>query len=312
MDNGGQHENERHKMGLHRGVHTQWSMMPPNQMKETNALVMNKKIMQVIAEKNVAIEELNRAISNRNSALDERNEAIRLRDEAITARDTAYRERDSALSVLRFHGSSMKGTLGAIQRGTKRIHQCIGYPVDEAQTTDAFPLSLVKSENHVYAQQAKSNTKESKLRAKTVQTKEPVAKSPKKVKRVGEDLNRQVTTHGSKAEWDAQDLGLMEQINFDETTMPVPVCSCTGVPRQCYKGGKGGWQSSCCTTSLSVYPLPQLPNKRHGRIAGRKMSRSVFTRLLSRAAADGHNLSIPLDLKNYWAKHGTNRFITIK
>ncbi|KAK6120896.1 hypothetical protein DH2020_045353 [Rehmannia glutinosa] len=123
---------------------------------------------------------------------------------------------------------------------------------------------------------------------------------------------RRVTTDGSKAEWDSQDCGSMDQIRFDESTMPVPFCSCTGVPRQCYKWGSGGWQSSCCTTALSVYPLPQMPNKRHARMGGRKMSGSVFSRLLTRLAAAGRDLSVPLDLKNYWAKHGTNRYITIK
>ena len=104
----------------------------------------------------------------------------------------------------------------------------------------------------------------------------------------------------------------MDQISFDESTMPIPICSCTGVGRQCYKWGSGGWQSSCCTTTLSVYPLPQMPNKRHSRMGGRKMSGTVFTRLLSRLAAQGHDLSAPVDLRNYWAKHGTNRYITIK
>ncbi|PIN01237.1 hypothetical protein CDL12_26263 [Handroanthus impetiginosus] len=94
--------------------------------------------------------------------------------------------------------------------------------------------------------------------------------------------------------------------------MPVPVCSCTGVLRPCYKWGNGGWQSSCCTTNLSMYPLPAVPNKRHARVGGRKMSGSAFNKLLSRLAAEGHDLSNAVDLKEHWAKHGTNRYITIK
>ncbi|XWS40120.1 hypothetical protein CRYUN_Cryun18bG0112700 [Craigia yunnanensis] len=131
-------------------------------------------------------------------------------------------------------------------------------------------------------------------------------------KKVAEDLNRQAGTEVKKCktEWNGQDIGL-NMVNFDETRMPVPVCSCTGVPRQCYKWGNGGWQSSCCTTTMSSYPLPQMPNKRHARVGGRKMSGSVFTKLLSRLAAEEQDLSIPLDLKNYWARHGTNRYITI-
>ncbi|KAL3634269.1 hypothetical protein CASFOL_021323 [Castilleja foliolosa] len=79
-----------------------------------------------------------------------------------------------------------------------------------------------------------------------------------------------------------------------------------------YKWGNGGWQSSCCTTNLSMYPLPALPNKRHARIGGRKMSGSAFNKLLSWLTIEGHDLSNPVDLKENWAKHGTNRYITIK
>ncbi|CAI0382910.1 unnamed protein product [Linum tenue] len=124
----------------------------------------------------------------------------------------------------------------------------------------------------------------------------------------GEDLNdKQLVV----SNWKGSDLGL-NQIAFDDSTMPAPVCSCTGIFRQCYKWGNGGWQSSCCTTTLSMYPLPAVPNKRHARIGGRKMSGSAFSKLLSRLAAEGHDLAHPVDLKNHWAKHGTNRYITIK
>ncbi|KAK8454720.1 hypothetical protein SEVIR_4G020300v4 [Setaria viridis] len=114
-----------------------------------------------------------------------------------------------------------------------------------------------------------------------------------------------------KNEWKDQDLGL-NQVPFDESTMPAPACSCTGELRQCYKWGNGGWQSSCCTMSMSMYPLPVMPNRRHARMGGRKMSGSAFTKLLSRLAAEGHDLSTPVDLKDHWAKHGTNRYITIR
>lgn len=275
MDDHGQHENESHKMDHYRGVHEQWNIMPQYQLREDNVNVLNKKIMQAIAEKNAAIEELNRAIADRNAAIEERNKAMKLQNEAITARDVACRERDSAIAALRFQESSLNCPPGSIQRGTKRMHQSSEY------------------------YQEKSCTKEKK------------PKVPKKGKKVGEDLNKQIVTHGSKSGWDAQDVDLMEQINFDEATIPTPICTCTGVPRQCYKGGKGGWQSSCCTMSLSVYPLPQMPN-RHSRINGRKMSRGVFLRVLSRVAAEGHDLSIPIDLRNYWGKHGTNSSAAIK
>lgn len=311
MDNGGQHESGRLRVDIYHSVHTPWNMGPQYQMNEPNALFMNKKIMHIIAEKDAAIDELNRAMSDRNAALEDRNKAIKQRDEAIAARDTALRERDSAIAALRFQENSLNGNLGySNQRGTKRANHPVGpteaaYNAKEAQITNAIPIQVVSSED---------------VKAKRTKEKKPVSspkkpKSHKKGKQVGDDLkdlNRHVTTDGSKADWEAQDLGLIKQVDFDESSMAPPVCSCTGVLRQCYKWGNGGWQSSCCTTTLSEYPLPQMPNKRHSRVGGRKMSGSVFTRLLSRLAADGHDLSFPVDLKNYWAKHGTNRYITIK
>ncbi|PHT87418.1 hypothetical protein T459_09524 [Capsicum annuum] len=36
----------------------------------------------------------------------------------------------------------------------------------------------------------------------------------------------------------------LNQINFDESAMPVMVCSCTGTPQPCYKWGHSRWQSS--------------------------------------------------------------------
>ncbi|KAF7127272.1 hypothetical protein RHSIM_Rhsim11G0184300 [Rhododendron simsii] len=311
MDDRGQHDNGRHRVDFYHGVHSPWNMMPQYQMNEANALFMNKKIMHITAEKDAAMDELNRAVCDKNAALEELNGAIRQRDEAIAARDTALRERDSAIAALRFQENSMNGNLGySNQRGTKRTNHPVraseaDYNAKEAQITNAIPLSVVSSED---------------VKAKRPKEKKPVSspKKPKfhkKGKKVGDDLkdlNRHVTTDGSKAEWEAQDLGLIKQVDFDESSMAPPVCSCTGVLRQCYKWGNGGWQSSCCTTMLSEYPLPQMPNKRHARMGGRKMSGSVFTRLLSRLAADGHDLSFPVDLKNYWAKHGTNRYITIK
>ncbi|CBI37978.3 unnamed protein product, partial [Vitis vinifera] len=248
MDDGGQRENGRHKLDYYKGPQNPWNMMPQHHLKEQNALTMNKKVVNILAERDNAIRERNIALSEKKAALEERDEALMQRDAAISERDNALLERDNAIAALRYRESSRKRT-----------------------------------------------------------------KENKAGKKVNEDLNRQVISDGLKikSEWDSQDLGL-NLVTFDESTMPVPVCSCTGVPRQCYKWGNGGWQSSCCTTTLSSYPLPQMPNKRHARMGGRKMSGSVFTRLLSRLAAEGHDLSMPLDLKDYWAKHGTNRYIIIK
>ncbi|XP_077234892.1 protein BASIC PENTACYSTEINE7-like isoform X2 [Tasmannia lanceolata] len=99
---------------------------------------------------------------------------------------------------------------------------------------------------------------------------------------------------------------------FDFSHVPTPVCSCTGVPHQCYRWGVGGWQSSCCTKNISEYPLPMSPSRPGARMAGRKMSNGAYGKLLERLATEGHDLSNAVDLKTHWAKHGTNKFVTIR
>ncbi|ESQ52167.1 hypothetical protein EUTSA_v10017196mg [Eutrema salsugineum] len=100
--------------------------------------------------------------------------------------------------------------------------------------------------------------------------------------------------------------------SFDVSGVPPPVCSCTGVPRVCYKWGMGGWQSSCCTISISTYPLPMSTTRPGVRLAGRKMSNGAYVKLLMRLAGEGYDLTLPVDLRNHWARHGTNKFVTIK
>ncbi|KAL7085997.1 hypothetical protein ACP275_14G311400 [Erythranthe tilingii] len=192
---------------------------------------------------------------------------------------------------------------------------------DTMQMSDTVPISPVAPEP-TKTRRAK-RAKEAKPAATAASRN--ASKNSKRVKREEDNnlndlnnLNKAVfgKSHdmelgGPKLDWKDQDLGL-NQVAFDESTMPVPVCSCTGFLRPCYKWGNGGWQSSCCTTNLSMYPLPAVPNKRHARVGGRKMSGSAFNKLISRLAAEGHDLSNPVDLKDHWAKHGTNRYITIK
>ncbi|KAJ4957475.1 hypothetical protein NE237_024586 [Protea cynaroides] len=101
----------------------------------------------------------------------------------------------------------------------------------------------------------------------------------------------------------------------DFSRLPAPVCSCTGILRQCYRWGAGGWQSSCCTTSISEHPLPMSSSRPGARMAGRKMSNGAYAKLLQKLAAEGHDLSHPVDLKTHWAKHArdfsTEQFVKI-
>ncbi|CAM8999067.1 unnamed protein product [Rhodiola kirilowii] len=101
-------------------------------------------------------------------------------------------------------------------------------------------------------------------------------------------------------------------IDMDISSLPIPVCTCTGSPQQCYRWGCGGWQSACCTTSISIYPLPMSTKRRGARIAGRKMSLGAFKKVLEKLASEGYDFALPIDLKSHWAKHGTNKFVTIR
>ncbi|XP_071702500.1 protein BASIC PENTACYSTEINE2-like [Rutidosis leptorrhynchoides] len=101
-------------------------------------------------------------------------------------------------------------------------------------------------------------------------------------------------------------------IDMDLAGIPIPVCTCTGAPQQCYRWGCGGWQSACCTTTISMYPLPMSTKRRGARIAGRKMSQGAFKKVLEKLSSEGYDFDVAIDLRSYWAKHGTNKFVTIR
>ncbi|KAL9358088.1 hypothetical protein Peur_051341 [Populus x canadensis] len=335
MDDGVHRENGRHKADQYKTAQGQWLMQPQPSMKQ---------IMGIMAERDAAIHERNMALSEKKAAIAERDMAFLQRDSAIAERNNALLERDNAIATLQYRENSFASANTSSSppgyhnsRGVKHMHhqqQHIhlphmnegAYGTREMQTSDAVPISPVASEA------AKPRRGKRPKDTKSTPSNKKTSKSPMKVKRESEDLNNMFGKSNewkngedmngggdglnkqlaaSKSDWKGQDLGL-NQVAFDETTMPAPVCSCTGFFRQCYKWGNGGWQSSCCTTALSMYPLPAVPNKRHARVGGRKMSGSAFSKLLSRLAAEGQDLSNPVDLKDHWAKHGTNRYITIK
>ncbi|CAF2275938.1 BnaA04g12060D [Brassica napus] len=286
MENGGQYANGSDYL---KGAHSMWNMLPHHQIKEQhNALVMNKKIMSILAERDAAVHERNQAVSAKLEALAARDQALLQRDKALAERDKALIERDNAFAALQHHENSLNFALSGGKRcqGADDDDDDVLFTIDDlCPTTSTNPTKEIKRK------------KENKPKGK----------------KVGEDLNLLVAAPGKKCkkDWDTNHFGL-NLVTFDEKTMPVPVCTCTGSAHQCYKWGNGGWQSSCCTTTLSLYPLPQKPNKRHSRVGGRKMSGNVFSRLLSHLAAEGYDLSSRVDLKDYWARHGTNRYITIK
>lgn len=135
----------------------------------------------------------------------------------------------------------------------------------------------------------------------------PKAKKPKKAPAPKENGNPQ------RAKTSKRNVELViNGVDMDITGIPIPVCSCTGIPQQCYRWGCGGWQSACCTTTISMYPLPMSTKRRGARIAGRKMSQGAFKKVLEKLATEGYDFCNPIDLRTYWAKHGTNKFVVIR
>ncbi|KAJ4884960.1 Protein BASIC PENTACYSTEINE6 [Raphanus sativus] len=342
MDDGGHRDNGRHK-----APQGQWMMQHQPSMKQVMSIIAERDA--AIQERNLAISERKSAVAERDMAFLQRDTAIAERNNAIMERDSAlsalqYRENSMSTTTPAVSNMAAACPPGCqMPRGVKHIHhpqihhqqqhhmlQVSDHAYDETREMEPHDVSPPPGTALESAKPKRGKrVKDPKATTKTTANKRG-PKNPRKVKKenedeltkimfvktsldYGEEETSKLVLTGSKSDWKSQEMVGLNQVVYDETTMPPPVCSCTGDLRQCYKWGNGGWQSSCCTTTISMYPLPALPNKRHARVGGRKMSGSAFNKLLSRLAAEGHHdLSNPVDLKDHWAKHGTNRYITIK
>ncbi|CAL9138046.1 unnamed protein product [Musa acuminata var. zebrina] len=149
-----------------------------------------------------------------------------------------------------------------------------------------------------------------KKRSKGRPQKFPKPKKSKKVAASSNDTTNGSVSLGKSCRKSAE--MVINGISLNTSGIPTPVCSCTGKPQPCYRWGAGGWQSVCCTTSISMYPLPMSTKRRGARIAGRKMSQGAFKKVLEKLTEEGHSLCNPIDLRSFWAKHGTNKFVTIR
>ncbi|KAE8730066.1 rd22-b protein precursor [Hibiscus syriacus] len=87
---------------------------------------------------------------------------------------------------------------------------------------------------------------QSKRRLGRVGPKTPKVKKPRKPK---DDTKS--TVHRSKPAKKSMDIKI-NGYDVDISGIPIPVCSCTGTAQQCYRWGCGGWQSACCTTTVSL------------------------------------------------------------
>lgn len=291
-----------------------------------------KTFMTITAERDAAIRERNMALEERKRAFAERDMAMLQRDAAIAERNAAIKERDDAIFSLRFRESSMNDnkstpdSLGnELVSGDKQLeyqyqHQmhvteAVCRPRESFADTGAGvmkPSEIAKRKKERPLRDGKG-TKSTNSASSGKRTADGLSKQMNSGLSASLNIDQNVDSDediGKKVSW-KDNLGL-NQINFDESSMPVPVCTCTGSPQPCYRWGSGGWQSACCTTTISMYPLPQMANKRYTRVGGRKMSGGAFGKLLNRLAAEGYDFSTPLDLKNHWAKHGTNRYSTLK
>lgn len=149
-----------------------------------------------------------------------------------------------------------------------------------------------------------------KKRQNVASPKAPKAKKGKKGPSVPKENGR---SSGPRARPGKKNLDVViNGTDMDISSIPIPVCSCTGTPQQCYRWGQGGWQSACCTTTVSMYPLPMSTKRRGARIAGRKMSQGAFKKVLEKLLSENYNFENAIDLRNHWARHGTNKFVTIR
>lgn len=290
------------RMGLHH-----WAGFDASHLKDCLKDHPAMKLMDMATERDATFAERDTALAEKRTAMAERDAALLQRDVAYADRNAAWMERDATLAAL------------AMVRGGKDNSEAAAKLMQMVNLGCAFPAPFINSNlpatakaiNGSEKQQGKKATsKTGKSATGTGQSnKEPKlpSKRKRKQKALQDGLNG-VEHHRQENLSKGSDA----LVSIFPLVIPIPYCSCTGSKQQCYRWGKGGWQSACCTNYLSMYPLPMNPSKRSSRVPGRKMSGSAFKKLLERLVADGVDIATSVDLKNCWAKHGTNRYVTIK
>uniref|UniRef100_A0A0C9S8E0 GAGA-binding transcriptional activator n=1 Tax=Wollemia nobilis TaxID=56998 RepID=A0A0C9S8E0_9CONI len=308
------------------------------------------KVILILAERDAAIVERNTALAEKKAVCAERDAALMQRDVAYAELNSAIMERDAAIAALYYiKNGTFNGRLGtdvgakilqllaenslssfALRESHHHYHHHQQHELQpHPEAVDA--VTVTSTDPSVMTQERQ--TQNSKQKEGQRKRKPHVSGPPRPRKRGkqasgsgGEDSDRPLPV-AVKHEWKDPNGGGNSNGDEEEEKggvrmrmstpmeawgVPIPGCSCTGVLQQCYRWGNGGWQSACCTTKISMYPLPMNPRKKGARVPGRKMSGGAFRKLLRRLTAQGHNLSQPIDLKSHWAKHGTNRYVTIK
>jgi hypothetical protein len=295
------------------------------------------QLMAVIAERDAALLEKNTAIAEKMAAWAERDAALLQRDAALADRDSALLKRDAAISALakvekessscaRKRPSSAGGIHGS------KLLQRVGFAEHYSLVGEFQPNSVMAFDaqstwvagEHLAFQGTRTQTELWRKQSPQVSPGVPAQNKAlhlavKKVESWPSPIQRQLQEYqvkGDEEEGQTRESEIASTASY--ATMPVsaptriPYCSCTGMNQQCYRWGSGGWQSACCTTLLSLHPLPMNPKKRGSRVAGRKMSAGAFDKLLEKLKLEGVDISYSVDLKDHWAKHGTNRYVTLR
>jgi hypothetical protein len=296
------------------------------------------QLITVIAERDAALLEKSTAISEKMAAWAERDAALLQRDAALADRDSALLKRDAAISALakvEKESSSCArkrpSSAGGINPGSNLL-QRVGFAEHYSLVGEFQPNSVMTFDAHSTQVAGEHPAFQGTSTQTELQRKQSPQVSPgvsaqnkalhlavKKVESWPSPMQRQLQGYQVKGdEEEGQIQGSENASTASYTTIPVsaptqiPYCSCTGMNQQCYRWGCGGWQSACCTTLLSLHPLPMNPKKRGSRVAGRKMSAGAFDKLLEKLKLEGVDISYSVDLKDHWAKHGTNRYVTLR
>lgn len=223
---------------------------------------------------------------------------------AYSNRNTLIDEHDPEASSMEFSWFPPRSFLSPTKDPSHQVHE----EVNDTNNISVQNEGRRPNGGECEARPAKVRKQQATARiaTKTLRPKEPKKKNPSVPRK---KKGTSVST-GTREKRNQDDAFVGTIVDF--SGVPTPVCSCTGVSRQCYRWGAGGWQSSCCTINVSEYPLPMSTSRPGARLAGRKMSISAYGKLLQRLAHEGQDLSYAIDLKDHWARHGTNKFVTIR
>lgn len=278
------------------------------------------ELVDIIAERDAAQMEKSTAMAERLAAYAERDAAILQRDIATADRDAAILSRDTALAALgRLEKKSSSGrrrpsTQTTTLHGPELAEHCTFASEFHPDAANTSGIMVLDTESAHLQRFSKDSQIEILVRTKRKGGTAEMAtgKHPKKARNWQQPPEPQPQQQQPGNVDHPPELVNSRSFRSSSVPTPIPYCSCTGVNQQCYRWGNGGWQSACCTTLISMFPLPLNPKKRGSRVAGRKMSAGAFDKLLEKLISEGVNINLPVDLREHWAKHGTNRYVTLR